>query len=366
LNLRNDYKYTGGDKSLIAARMQPFWNWSVKFIPETVAPNMVTLVGLYFIFVSYALSVYYTPLVKGVAPWYIYVIHAVCLFCYQTLDALDGKHARNTGNSSALGELFDHGCDAVSTTMLVLTVCSTVQLGSTPILFYTVLISNLVFFSAQWEQYTAGKLVLGYINVTEAQFSSMTIYLITAAFGPNWWLNTFEFNGYTLRYHHVLIIIQMVLVIFTMLLNIWSVIGIVREKKLSLVKVMSQLIPAIATAVISSLWVHYSPTNVLAKQPQEFLMTIGLLFPNMVGRIVFARMCKADFSWLQYLVFPLLVGLINALTHESICPEKYFVWGLLTLYTAAYAHFALSIIDVLCALLNIKCLTPKPKEKKAS
>jgi len=67
--------------------------------------------------VSYALSAYYTPELKGVCPWYIYVIHAVCLFCYQTLDALDGKHARRTNNSSALGELFDHGCDAISTTV---------------------------------------------------------------------------------------------------------------------------------------------------------------------------------------------------------------------------------------------------------
>ena len=37
------------------------------------------------------------------------------LFIYQTLDAIDGKQARRTGNSNALGELFDHGCDSLST-----------------------------------------------------------------------------------------------------------------------------------------------------------------------------------------------------------------------------------------------------------
>jgi phosphatidylglycerophosphate synthase len=42
------------------------------------------------------------------------------LFLYQTLDAIDGKQARRTGSSSPLGELFDHGCDAVSTSMLVI------------------------------------------------------------------------------------------------------------------------------------------------------------------------------------------------------------------------------------------------------
>jgi phosphatidylglycerophosphate synthase len=37
------------------------------------------------------------------------------LFVYQTLDAIDGKQARRTGSSNALGELFDHGCDSMST-----------------------------------------------------------------------------------------------------------------------------------------------------------------------------------------------------------------------------------------------------------
>jgi phosphatidylglycerophosphate synthase len=40
---------------------------------------------------------------------------ALGLFVYQTLDACDGKQARRTNTSSQLGELFDHGCDAIST-----------------------------------------------------------------------------------------------------------------------------------------------------------------------------------------------------------------------------------------------------------
>lgn len=34
---------------------------------------------------------------------------------YFNLDSLDGKHARNTKNSSPLGELFDHACDNLTT-----------------------------------------------------------------------------------------------------------------------------------------------------------------------------------------------------------------------------------------------------------
>jgi len=31
------------------------------------------------------------------------------------MDSIDGKQARRTNTASPLGELFDHGCDAVST-----------------------------------------------------------------------------------------------------------------------------------------------------------------------------------------------------------------------------------------------------------
>jgi ethanolaminephosphotransferase len=39
---------------------------------------------------------------------------AVGLWMYSSLDAIDGKQARRTGTSGPLGELFDHGCDALN------------------------------------------------------------------------------------------------------------------------------------------------------------------------------------------------------------------------------------------------------------
>ena len=48
------------------------------------------------------------------APGWAYFTAALGLFLYQSLDAIDGKQARRTNSASPLGELFDHGCDAVS------------------------------------------------------------------------------------------------------------------------------------------------------------------------------------------------------------------------------------------------------------
>lgn len=49
------------------------------------------------------------------APRWACFLCALGLFVYQSLDAIDGKQARRTGTSTPLGELFDHGCDSIST-----------------------------------------------------------------------------------------------------------------------------------------------------------------------------------------------------------------------------------------------------------
>jgi ethanolaminephosphotransferase len=55
---------------------------------------------------------------EGTLPCWAMIIQGVLYFTYYILDQLDGKHARNTGQSSPLGLLMDHGCDAVTTFLL--------------------------------------------------------------------------------------------------------------------------------------------------------------------------------------------------------------------------------------------------------
>lgn len=111
-----EHKYSSSGSTLLDPIMQKFWNWFVATcIPLWWAPNAMTLVGLAFNIITCSLLVYYSPDGKQEIPSYALVMAAIGLFIYQTLDACDGKQARRTGNSSPLGELFDHGCDAVST-----------------------------------------------------------------------------------------------------------------------------------------------------------------------------------------------------------------------------------------------------------
>ena len=47
INLKN-YKYVSGEYSHMDYVMTPFWNKAVEFLPLWMAPNLVTLIGLFF------------------------------------------------------------------------------------------------------------------------------------------------------------------------------------------------------------------------------------------------------------------------------------------------------------------------------
>jgi ethanolaminephosphotransferase len=135
----------------------------------TLRPNLVTVIGFLFILVSYLVTTYYVPVLFGEAPRWVYFMNALFLFIYQTMDALDGKQARRTASSSPLGELVDHGCDAICMTVMTLTLGASVSIGTDPVWVtcYMLIASMAGFYAAQWEEYHTGVLELGYFNVTE-------------------------------------------------------------------------------------------------------------------------------------------------------------------------------------------------------
>lgn len=89
---------------------------------------MVTLIGLMAIVLSTGLCIWYAPNLEGALPAWLYYLYrtyspscyimdrriSASVWSYASLDAIDGKHARRTGQSGPLGQLFDHGCDALN------------------------------------------------------------------------------------------------------------------------------------------------------------------------------------------------------------------------------------------------------------
>ncbi|XP_075030532.1 choline/ethanolaminephosphotransferase 1 isoform X5 [Calonectris borealis] len=183
-----EHKYQSAGRSLLEPLMQGYWEWLVGRVPAWIAPNLITIIGLLINIFTTLLLVYYCPTATEQAPPWAYIACACGLFIYQSLDAIDGKQARRTNSSTPLGELFDHGCDSLSTVFVVLGTCIAVQLGTNPDwMFFCCFAGTFMFYCAHWQTYVSGTLRFGIIDVTEVQIFIIIMHLLAVIGGPPFW-----------------------------------------------------------------------------------------------------------------------------------------------------------------------------------
>ena len=119
------HRYMGEDKSLLYKNLlSPLASIiTMKFVPVSAHPNLITLLGLVATICGFVgtivVSLYSTLPISSITvyPAWLHLLLSLCYFLYQTLDNIDGKQARRTGTSSSLGYVFDHGCDAINSTI---------------------------------------------------------------------------------------------------------------------------------------------------------------------------------------------------------------------------------------------------------
>ena len=125
----------------------------MKLFPLSVAPNAITLSGFGFVIANILTMLYYTPNLDQDCPPWVYASWSIGLFFYQTFDAIDGTQARRTGQSGPLGELFDHGVDALNTSLEVLLFASAMKLGQGWRTMLVLFGSLVTFYVQTWDEY---------------------------------------------------------------------------------------------------------------------------------------------------------------------------------------------------------------------
>lgn len=81
------YKYDGEDRSFLYRYvLQPMNARLIRFVPIWAAPNLITLVGLSIMVSAYLATNYFSPAFDQQMPGFMYVVCALALFCYQTID----------------------------------------------------------------------------------------------------------------------------------------------------------------------------------------------------------------------------------------------------------------------------------------
>ena len=184
------YKYTSPNLSLFERLfLNEFWEKVVYVYPVWLAPNLITLSGGSCLMIAYALSAYFSADCLGEGlPKEFYALAGVLLFMYQTLDGSDGKQARRTGSGSALGELMDHGVDAVVTGFGTVLMADAMGFGlSSPVPWICVFGGQMGFFLSNLTLLHRGKQVFNMFDVIELQCVMIACLLFTGVVGTEWW-----------------------------------------------------------------------------------------------------------------------------------------------------------------------------------
>ncbi|ETN67572.1 ethanolaminephosphotransferase [Anopheles darlingi] len=404
-----DHKYSCTNVSLMDPFLQPWWCWLVSKVPMWLAPNLITIVGLIINIITTLILIYHSPNGREEPPRWASALCAAGLFIYQSLDAIDGKQARRTNSSSPLGELFDHGCDSISTVFVALSACISVQLGFYPRwMFFQCFCAMTLFYCAHWQTYVSGTLRFGKIDVTEAQCTIIGIHLISAIFGPSIWMTkifgqlelwcsmaimTIICGGWSLLHFGAVIRaggvgkngstvalplmggldIKTVPLYFAVF-----VFGLLAYQNASVIftggvgkngstvagtSVLSPIIPFLFVVVPAYVISQKSTEQLYENHPALYIMAFGMITAKVTNRLVVAHMTKSEMEYLDMgLIGPMCLFLNQYF--NCFLPEYYVLWACLLWCTFDLIRYCGQICLEICDYLKIELFRipypPKP------
>ncbi|OUT22176.1 hypothetical protein CAS74_003167 [Pichia kudriavzevii] len=370
-----EYKYQSEDRSLTTKYiLKPFWVKFERIFPTWMAPNMVTLLGLLFIVVSDLLVMYFDPYYNKESPQWVYFYHAIAVFMYQTFDACDGIHARRTGQSGPLGELFDHCCDSMNTTLMVIQFSSVANLTTeTPFIFIVQFAALANFYLSTWEEFHTHKLFLSEVSGPVEGLIMLSIcYILTGIFGVEEIFHTelFYIGDIVITTSFISSLIGMLVMSFNIYSARRNVIQTLKNEKREheidyamkgLVTFISYYLMIVCLFIMyPTIWKDYTTT---------MLLTIGSCMSFTVGRIITGHLTKQEFPFVN---FPMLVPLTQSIAIElltRVFDVEFDVAMQFTMYSGLgaslliYGMFVTEIIYDITTYLDIWALTikhPKP------
>jgi ethanolaminephosphotransferase len=163
------FKYKGGNLSISYNFIwSPLAEQVLKIIPSSWAPNTITVAGLIIHIITTIILIAQGPFGSPAPSWALF-LHGVGVFLYQTLDNVDGKQARKYHNSTPLGMIMDHGCDALGLVFLTLGMGKIICLDNFELIVwvFTFGITFGFYVSAWCQYYSDGLMILGKFNAVD-------------------------------------------------------------------------------------------------------------------------------------------------------------------------------------------------------
>lgn len=370
------YRYQSEDRSLISKYLlKPFWAMFAKIFPLWMAPNVITLLGLVFIICNVLTVLYFDPNLDKETPRWTYFSYALGLFLYQTFDACDGSHARRTGQSGPLGELFDHCIDSLNTTLSMLVFCSVISTGYSflIIVYQCSLLCN--FYLSTWEEYHTHKLFLSeFSGPVEGILIIIISFILTGIYGPQkiwhsvifqiFWKNTII----SIESSHIAFIFCTIPLAF----NIWSARRNVIQhynrtcssQRISNIEIKKSTLGLLPFFIyFGSVLLYSLLIPDLISFP--FILNIGITMAFTVGRIIVSHLTHQSYPMfnppmfiptIQFLLYYLFTLILGYKHEELVFSLNWFGFGLVL---GIHAMFITEVIYEFTNYLDIYTLSIK-------
>ncbi|XP_067931973.1 ethanolaminephosphotransferase 1-like [Watersipora subatra] len=359
----DSYKYSSLDTSPFSNYvMHPFWNWFLKLVPKNIAANTLTFVGFLLLPVSFIILSYYDYdfSKNSNIPRWVWLMCAFNNFMSHTLDGIDGKQARRTNTSSVLGELFDHGLDAWSTSffaMAIFDIFGRGEWGASSIHLLMVLNAiQCTFIFSHWEKYNTGVLYLPWAY--DLALVGMTLaYALTYLFGVEVWQYDIYYEGqrYTVGFLLECLLyisnyaMSVPVCIFNVLLSYKNGTG----KMLPFTESIRPLIPIVLFFPLITLWGAYSQTGILESHPRCFFLLSSVLFASITTRMIVNQMSGTRAQAFNWLLIPLIIFTPICTLYNVDVYEVYILYTYTGFATLAHIDYGQCTVKEIADYLNI-------------
>lgn len=376
------HRYQSEDRSIVSSYvLKPFWRKFALVFPMWMAPNVVTLLGFGFIIFNVLTALYYDPSLSEESPRWTYYSYAAGIFLYQLFDACDGMHARRTGQSGPLGELFDHCIDSLNTTLSLFPFCSTVGISYNYMMVITQLACLCNFYLSTWEEYHTHKLFLSeFSGPVEGILLICIGYILTGIYGPQrvWHteLTTVRFQDFTFKVEtlDVMLVFSGIGLMFNILSARQNVVDYYDEQskvqKTVEKKVEGHSPQCEAMNGLLPFFVYYvSVFSLVIIEPAfisfPFVLSNGFAMAFVVGRIITAHLTNQPFPMINApMLVPsaqlfLYILCVNVLEYEKSTAVHALLWAGCGLTLGVHATFINDIIYDFTNYLDIYALSIK-------
>jgi ethanolaminephosphotransferase len=306
---------------------------------------------------------------------------------YLHMDALDGKQARRTKTSSPLGQLFDHGCDALAVHLILVTMATSLQLRHEWRAIMAMMYVYVPWWLAHWEEYHSGLMLYGngLWGVTEANYAVVLLHYYTYVFGPKGWTSrpfaavvsmpivgdvlpsrVCSFLG-ALGINDTLLILFGTLGLHLLTQQVVRVFMLAGSRmleetlppsergnktlgKFSAAMHLAQILVTAASGAAIMLLPSYVPG-----QARVHCATFGVTYAMQATRLIMAHMAKEPFS---VATWPLILIAVQVANHWlAVLDPVLLAYAVNAVVVAGYLHYVLSMIGEICGYLGINALT---------